>query len=131
MREIFNQLLQLLQQGIAAIFRFVQVVWTWTIDQVMRVTEVPWSAWPLWKQLILAVVAAAILYGYITILVIIAAYVIHIPFAIRTRRFLAEHPEVWDDKPRQQRAARRAIRRASQPQRRRSMSRLGLSKPGR
>ena len=62
MREIFNQLLQLLQQGIAAIFRFVQVVWTWTIDQVMRVTEVPWSAWPLWKQLILAVVAAAILY---------------------------------------------------------------------
>jgi hypothetical protein len=62
-------------------------------------------------------VAASILYGYITILVIIVAYVIHIPFAIRTRRFLAAHPEVWDDKPRQQRAARRAIRRA-QPHRR-------------
>jgi CDP-diacylglycerol--serine O-phosphatidyltransferase len=75
-------------------------------------------------------VAAAILYGYITILVIIFAYVIHIPFAIRTRRFLAAHPEVWDDKPRQQRAARRAMRRASGPQRRRSMSRLGLRKPG-
>jgi CDP-diacylglycerol---serine O-phosphatidyltransferase len=76
-------------------------------------------------------VAAAILYGYITILVIIVAYVIHIPFAIRTRRFLAAHPEVWDDKPRQQRAARRAIRRASQPQRRRSNLRLGLHRPGR
>ena len=76
-------------------------------------------------------VAAAILYGYITILVIIVAYVIHIPFAIRTRRFLAAHPEVWDDKPRQQRAARRAIRRASQPQRRRSNLRLGLRRPGR
>ena len=38
------------------------------------------------------------------ILVIIFGYVIHIPFAIRTRRFLAAHPEVWDDKPRQQRA---------------------------
>jgi CDP-diacylglycerol--serine O-phosphatidyltransferase len=73
-------------------------------------------------------VAAAILYGYITILVIIVAYVIHIPFAIRTTRFLAEHPEVWDDKPRQQRAARRAIRRA-QPHRR-SMLRLGLHRPG-
>jgi CDP-diacylglycerol--serine O-phosphatidyltransferase len=73
-------------------------------------------------------VAAAILYGYITILVIIVAYVIHIPFAIRTRRFLAEHPEVWNDKPRQQRAARRAIRRA-QPHRR-SMLRLGLRRPG-
>jgi CDP-diacylglycerol---serine O-phosphatidyltransferase len=74
-------------------------------------------------------VAAAILYGYIVILLIIAAYVIHIPFAIRTRRFLAAHPEVWEDKPRQQRAARRAIRRA-QPHRR-SMARLGLRRPGR
>jgi CDP-diacylglycerol--serine O-phosphatidyltransferase len=73
-------------------------------------------------------VAAAILYGYLVILIIIAAYVIHIPFAIRTRRFLAAHPEVWDDKPRQQRAARRAIRRA-QPHRR-SMMRLGLRRPG-
>ena len=73
-------------------------------------------------------VAASILYGYVVILLIIAAYVIHIPFAIRTRRFLAEHPEVWGDKPRQQRAARRAIRRA-QPHRR-SMMRLGLRKPG-
>jgi CDP-diacylglycerol--serine O-phosphatidyltransferase len=73
-------------------------------------------------------VAASILYGYITLLVIIFAYVIHIPFAIRTRRFLAAHPEVWDDKPRQQRAARRAIRRA-QPHRR-SVQRLGLRRPG-
>ncbi|GJF08497.1 CDP-diacylglycerol--serine O-phosphatidyltransferase [Mycolicibacterium cyprinidarum] len=72
-------------------------------------------------------VAAAILYGYLVILVIIAAYVIHIPFAIRTRRFLAAHPEVWDDKPRQQRAARRAIRRAAPH--RRSMMRLGLRRP--
>jgi CDP-diacylglycerol--serine O-phosphatidyltransferase len=77
---------------------------------------------------VVVLVAASIFYGYITILVIIAAYVIHIPFAIRTRQFLAAHPEVWDDKPRQQRAARRAIRRA-QPHRR-SMTRLGLRRPG-
>ena len=75
-------------------------------------------------------VAAAILYGYVVILLIILAYVIHIPFAIRTRRFLAEHPEVWDDKPRQQRAARRAIRRAQPHRNRRSMARLGLRRPG-
>ncbi|KMO76735.1 CDP-diacylglycerol--serine O-phosphatidyltransferase [Mycobacterium sp. BK558] len=74
-------------------------------------------------------VAASILYGYIVILVIIFGYMLHIPFAIRTRRFLAAHPEVWDDKPRQQRAARRAIRRA-QPHRR-SMARLGLRRPPR
>jgi CDP-diacylglycerol--serine O-phosphatidyltransferase len=84
---------------------------------------------PLLLLGVVVLVAASIFYGYLTILAIIAAYVIHIPFASRTRRFLAEHPEVWGDKPRQQRAARRAIRR-SQPHRR-SMMRLGLRKPGR
>ncbi len=57
-------------------------------------------------------VAASILYGYITILVIIVG--LRHPHPVRDphQAFLAEHPEVWDDKPRQQRAARRAIRRA-------------------
>ena len=45
------------------------------------------------------------------ILVIIAAYVIHIPFAIRTRRFLAAHPEMWDEKP--DNSARRGARSAA------------------
>ena len=93
--------------------------------------SVPPNMVPLLLLGVVVLVAASIFYGYLTILAIIAAYVIHIPFAIRTRKFLAEHPEVWDDKPRQQRAARRAIRRASGPQRRRSMTRLGLRKPGR
>jgi CDP-diacylglycerol---serine O-phosphatidyltransferase len=85
--------------------------------------------------------AAAVLVPYVLIWVIIVAYLCHIPFAIRNQRFLAKHPEVWDDKPRERRAARRAIRR-SQPHRRpiarlgrvrtggRSMARLGLRKPG-
>jgi CDP-diacylglycerol--serine O-phosphatidyltransferase len=73
-------------------------------------------------------VAASIQYGYIVIMAIIAAYVIHIPFAVRTKAWLANHPEVWDERPKVQRQARRAIRRA-QPHRR-SMARLGLRKPG-
>lgn len=78
-------------------------------------------------------VTASILYGYLVILVIILAYVIHIPFAVRTERWLAAHPETWDDKPRQRRAIRRASRREirrTQPHRR-SVARLGLRKPGR
>ena len=74
-------------------------------------------------------VAASVFYGYIVIMVIIVAYVIHIPFAVRTKKWVASHPESWDDKPQQRRATRRAIRRA-QPHRR-SMARLGLRKPGR
>ena len=42
--------------------------------------------------------------------------------------WLSKHPEVWDDKPKAQRQARRAIRRA-QPHRTRSMARLGLRRP--
>ncbi|MBU9762892.1 CDP-diacylglycerol--serine O-phosphatidyltransferase [Mycobacterium sp. TNTM28] len=74
-------------------------------------------------------VAASVFYGYIVIMVIIVAYVLHIPFAVRTKKWVASHPESWDDKPQQRRAQRRAIRRA-QPHRR-SMARLGLRKPGR
>ena len=44
-------------------------------------------------------VAASILYGYIVILVIIVAYVLHIPFAVRSKRWVAAHPEAWEDKP--------------------------------
>jgi CDP-diacylglycerol--serine O-phosphatidyltransferase len=86
---------------------------------------------PNWAAPLLAVLAiaaaAAVLAPYILIWVIIISYVCHIPFAVRSKRWLAKHPEVWEDKPEQRRAARRAIRRA-QPNRR-SMARLGLRKP--
>jgi CDP-diacylglycerol--serine O-phosphatidyltransferase len=74
-------------------------------------------------------VASAFIFPYLTILVIIVAYVIHIPFAVRSKRWLANHPETWDIKPRQRRAVRREIRRA-QPHRR-SVARLGLRRPQR
>jgi CDP-diacylglycerol--serine O-phosphatidyltransferase len=79
---------------------------------------------------VLAIVAAAaFLFPYILVMVAIVAYLCHIPFSVRSYRWLAAHPEVWGDAPRQRRAVRRAIRRA-QPGRR-SMARLGLRKPGR
>ena len=78
--------------------------------------------------------AAAFVFPYFVILVIIVAYVCHIPFAIRTKRWVAAHPEAWESKPQQRRAQRRAIRRA-QPHRqsvaRRSVARLGLRRPQR
>ena len=74
-------------------------------------------------------VASAFIFPYLTILVIIAAYVIHIPFAARSKRFLARHPEAWDPKAKRRRAHARAIR-AQQPHRR-SVARLGLRRPQR
>jgi hypothetical protein len=42
MQQILNQLLQFLQQGISAIFRFVQLSWTWSVGQITQLTQVPW-----------------------------------------------------------------------------------------
>jgi len=75
------------------------------------------------------VAAAAFVFPYLLILAIIAAYVAHIPFAVRSQRWAAAHPESWEDSSRQRRAARRAVRRAAHPNRR-SVARLGLRRPG-
>ncbi len=63
MQQFFNQLLQFLQQGIAAIFKFVQLVWTWSVDQISTLTRVPWQDWPLWKQVLLVLLIAGIAYA--------------------------------------------------------------------
>ncbi len=87
------------------------------------------------------VAAAAFLFPYVLVLVLIGAYLCTIPFSVRSQRWVAAHPEAWEDAPKQRRAARRAIRRA-QPGRRpgvrrirrpsgQSMARLRLRKPGR
>lgn len=75
------------------------------------------------------IAAAAFVFPYLLILAIIAAYVLHIPFAVRSQRWAAAHPESWNDSSRQRRAARRATRHDQRPHRR-STARLGLRKPG-
>jgi hypothetical protein len=62
MKQIFDQFLQFLQQGIAAIFRFVQIIWTWSADQIGKIVKVPWDSWPLWKQILLVIVIGAVAY---------------------------------------------------------------------
>jgi hypothetical protein len=57
---ILEQFLQFLQQGIAAIFRFVQLVWSWASAQIVKVASTPWQSWPLWKQILLVIVAAGV-----------------------------------------------------------------------
>ena len=62
MQRMFNQLLQFLQQGIAQIFHFIQLIWSWSIGQIMKVIGAPWQSWPLWKQILLVLVAAIIVW---------------------------------------------------------------------
>jgi hypothetical protein len=61
--QVVNQVVQFLQQGIAAIFKFVQLIWTWSLGQVTQVLQSPWQSWPLFKQILLVIVAAAIVFA--------------------------------------------------------------------
>src|SRR6266581_3401266 len=63
MRQVFDQLLKFLQQGIAAIFHFVELIWTWSVDQISKLMAVPWQDWPLLKQVLLVVILAGVLWA--------------------------------------------------------------------
>ena len=60
METILNQVFQVLQQGVATIFHFVELVWSWSVEQITKLMAAPWPNWPLWKQICLVVVCAAV-----------------------------------------------------------------------
>ena len=64
MKQVFDQLLKFLQQGISAIFHFVQLIWTWSVDQISKLMAVPWQEWPLLKQILLVLILAAVLWAF-------------------------------------------------------------------
>jgi hypothetical protein len=60
--QFIDQLLNFLRTGLSAIFRFVETIWRWSVQQIFGV---PWNSLgdlPLWKQLLLVVVAGVVLY---------------------------------------------------------------------
>ena len=63
MKQVFDQLLKFLQQGIAAIFHFVQLIWSWSVDQISKLMAVPWQDWPIWKQILLVLIIASVLWA--------------------------------------------------------------------
>ena len=63
MHQILDQILRFLQQGIAAIFHFVGLIWNWSVDQIGKLAAAPWQDWPLLKIILLIVVAAAVVWA--------------------------------------------------------------------
>jgi hypothetical protein len=63
MKQGFDQLLKFLHDGISAIFRFVELIWTWSADQISRLAAVPWEQWPLWKQILLVLILAGVIWA--------------------------------------------------------------------
>jgi hypothetical protein len=60
--QIINQIIQFLQQGVAAIFKFLQLVWTWSFGQIVAIFQSDWQALPVWKIVLLVVVLGAVVY---------------------------------------------------------------------
>jgi hypothetical protein len=63
MKQVFDQLLKFLHDGISAIFRFVELIWTWSVDQISRLATVPWQQWPLWKQFLLFLILVGVIWA--------------------------------------------------------------------
>ena len=59
---IINSIVQFLQQGIAAIFKFLQLVWTWSFGQIVSVFSSDWQSLPIWKIVVLIIALGAIVY---------------------------------------------------------------------
>ena len=60
--EFVDQLIAFLRDGIAAIFRFVEIVWTWSIAQIRAV---PWGSLGdlhILEQILLVLVAGVVIY---------------------------------------------------------------------
>ncbi|GAA4820709.1 hypothetical protein GCM10023353_30880 [Tomitella cavernea] len=73
----------------------------------MKAASVPRRAAVLLLGGVAVTVAGLVTYPYVVLLVLVAVYLVHIPFAVRSQRWVAAHPDAWDCKP----AERRAIRR--------------------
>ena len=63
MKQVFDQLLKFLHDGISAIFRFVEIIWTWSVDQIGKLVAVPWQEWPLWKQFLLVLILVGVIWS--------------------------------------------------------------------
>lgn len=125
----------------------VPVVGGWLIfSAFLAVSRVPTSSLKATSKIsraaiapVMVVIAGAaallVTYPYLLMEIIIGAYLLHIPFAWRNRRWVAARPEHWDDHPRERRAQRRELGRATPkrrprlPVRRKSQARLGLRRP--
>jgi hypothetical protein len=62
MKEATDRFMQSLAEGLAWVVRFIPAAWAWASDQIVRMTQAPWESWPLWKQVLLAIVAVAVIY---------------------------------------------------------------------
>ena len=61
MQQIISSIMQFFQHGIAAIFKFLQLVWSWSFGEIVAVFQSDWKL-PVWKIVVLVIAVGAIVY---------------------------------------------------------------------
>src|SRR5699024_3699639 len=65
----------------------------------MKSAAVPRRAAVLLLGGVAVTVAGLVTYPYVVLLVLVAAYLVHIPFAVRNRRWVDARPDTWECGP--------------------------------
>ncbi len=96
MTGIINSIIQFLQQGIAAIFHFLQLIWTWSFGQIVAIFSSDWQALPLWKLALLVVALGAIAYILYRAALVLweAAVVVFTAFVALLTAFVSVLPQI-------------------------------------
>ena len=69
MNGILDNIVTLLQQGIAVVADFIRLIWSWSFGQMLTIFESDWHALPFGKQIVFglsALVIALILFRALT-----------------------------------------------------------------
>jgi hypothetical protein len=94
--QIISAIMQFLQQGIVAIFKFLELVWTWSFGEIITIFHSDWKALPIWKLGVLVAVVAAIAYVlYKTVMVLWeAAVAVFAAFVALLSAFVSVFPYI-------------------------------------
>jgi hypothetical protein len=62
MMRVSDQSLHFMEEEFAWVLGFIRSIWVWSTDQIVKMTQVPWESWSLWKQVLFVIVAALVAY---------------------------------------------------------------------
>jgi hypothetical protein len=63
MQQVVNEVSQIAQRLAGIVWQVLQFIWNWSFGQIVKMFQVPFNSLPLWKQVIFALVLAAL--GYL------------------------------------------------------------------
>lgn len=63
MQQVVNEVSQIAQRLAGIVWQVLQFIWNWSFGQIVKMFQVPFNSLPLWKQILFALVLAAL--GYL------------------------------------------------------------------